>query len=122
MRVYGSWGTSEGNGYKTFSVGSSDIRYKKNISNSTVNALNIIMSIKHKSFDWIDGKHVDLGYIAQELEKINPSLVYAPDKEDDNGMYTVNTFYLEGVITKALQEQQLIIEELKNKIAKLENK
>ena len=77
---------------------------KENIFNTDVNdALGQILKICHRKFDWKSTKeHVDIGYIAQELEMINPAMVIKPDSDDDT--YGINTFYLMGIITKAIQE------------------
>jgi len=40
---------------------------------------------------------------------------------DENGVYGVQTFYLQGVMSKAMQEQQEIIEELQSQVKQLEN-
>ena len=102
----------------------SDKKLKKNIKETSVNnALEQILTINHKEFDFIQGnRHKDIGYIAQELEEINPLMVNKPDSEDD--VYTVDSFYMESIITKAIQEfYHKYIEEnkqLKEKILKLE--
>ena len=83
---------------------SSDRRLKTNIYSTNVNnALQQILKINHRKFNWkSDNRHVDLGYIAQELEEINPHMVIAPIEKGD--MYAVNTFYMTGLITKSIQE------------------
>lgn len=49
----------------------SDKRLKKNIKNSNIDALDTIKKIKHRKFDWKNKeKHVENGYIAQELEEL----------------------------------------------------
>lgn len=122
LRVYGSFGTDDGDQRnKTFAASSSDRRLKKNIKDTSVHALDILMQIKHKEFDWIDtGRHIDVGYIAQEMEEISDDLVIKPDSEEDS--YGIDTFYLQGVMTKAMQEQQEMIESMQLKIQELERK
>ena len=113
LRVYGNFENGIDGNYtrtsKTFAASTSDERLKENIFNTDVNnALDQILAICHKQFDWKATKeHVDLGYIAQELEKINPSMVIKPDDEDDT--YGINTFYLMSIITKAIQELYQIL-------------
>ena len=108
IRVYGNCGdasnTSDTSTNLSIPGTTSDRRLKTNISNTTVNnALEQILKINHRKFDWKRNKsHVDLGYIAQELEEINPNMVMIPDDPDDN--YAVNTFYLTSLITKSIQE------------------
>lgn len=104
----------------------SDKRLKSNIKNTNVdNALYQILSINHKEFTFKKtGKYKDIGYIAQELEKINPQMIIAPDNEGD--FYYVDSFYLEAIITKAIQEFHKeysdTIEDLNIRIKELENK
>lgn len=53
-----------------------------------------------------------MGYSAQDLQKVIPTIVRA----DDNSMLSVNYFALIPVITEALKEQQAIIEAQKAEI------
>lgn len=97
----------------------SDKKFKKNIKNAEFNAVDTIMKIKHRQYDWkSNGKHEYVGYIAQELEKINPGLVNKI-KEDEGETYLLNEKALIAMATKAIQEQQQQIEELKKEINKL---
>ena len=97
----------------------SDKKFKKNIRNAEISAVDTIMKIKHRQYDWkSNGKHEYVGYIAQELEKINPGLVNKI-KEDDGETYLLNEKALIAMATKAIQEQQQQIEELKKEINKL---
>lgn len=82
----------------------SDERLKTDITDTSVNnALEQLLSIKHKGFRFIhDGNYIDVGYIAQELKKINPNMVIEPCNKND--YFRVNSFYLESIITKAIQE------------------
>lgn len=93
----------------------SDARLKENIEESGVNALEIINKINHRSFDWINNKkHIELGYIAQELEKINKSFVFKPGNEDDS-IYQINETALIPYLTKSLQElYNMYLEQQKN--------
>lgn len=92
------------NGKVTTANTISDKRLKSGIKNTSVNnALKQVLSINHKEFTLNYNKeHKDIGYIAQELEKINPKMVVPPSSNDD--YYHVDSFYLEGIITKAIQE------------------
>ena len=119
LTVSGQYGSSSYSS-KTYAASSSDMRLKENIKDSTIHALDIIKQIRHREFDWKDGTgHYDVGYIAQELEEIDERLVMKPF--DENGVYGVQTFYLQGVMSKAMQEQQEIIEELQSQVKQLEN-
>lgn len=106
----------------TLYADTSDKRMKKNIKKSTKKALDYIKLIKHFSYDWkLNNENVDIGYIAQELEKINPQFVrkriYGENQEEYE--IQVNTLNLLATATKAIQEQQEQIEMLKKEIGKL---
>lgn len=110
---------------------SSDINLKKNVKDTEVNAIETIKKIKHKQFDWKkDNKHQKVGYIAQEMQKIDENFVHyikTGEKED----WQINVLSVLATATKAIQEQQEQIEQLKKennliqnlikKIEKLEN-
>ena len=101
----------------------SDKKFKKNIKDTEIKALDIIKQIQHRQFDWKEnGKHEKIGFIAQELEKINPCLINVI-KENDEKTYLLNEKAILATVTKAIQEQQKEIEDLKKEIEKLkENK
>lgn len=93
---------------------SSDRRLKDNIKNSTISALEIINKIKHRSFEWKkDKKHVDIGYIAQELEEINPNFVNHNLVRDT---YSINDFSILSTATKAIQELSIENKQLETKL------
>lgn len=127
--VYGGFGSlsklPSDNSAVAFSSSESDSRLKKNISDTKVsNALDQILQIKHREFDWKDDNyHNDIGYVAQELETINPRMVFKP--ENKNEMYSVNTFYMTSLITKSIQEMYTELktenDKLKKRIEFLEN-
>lgn len=63
-----SWGTA------TFTGSSSDIRLKRDIKDSSVNALSKIMQMKIRKFNWKQtGVHQELGCVADELENRSSS-------------------------------------------------
>lgn len=100
---------------------SSDRRIKKNIKNSTTNALDIIKQIKHKQFEMkSDNKHYDIGYIAQEMEEIDPNFVLKEEKtENSDERYYINELPIIATATKAIQEQSKLIEEMQKEIETL---
>lgn len=100
---------------------SSDRRIKKNIKNSTTNALDIIKQIKHKQFEMkSDNKHYDIGYIAQEMEEIDPNFVLKKEKtENSDERYYINELPIIATATKAIQEQNKLIEEMQKEIETL---
>ncbi len=102
----------------TIKVTTSDARLKNNIASTKVtNALQQLLKINHREFNWkSSGEYTDIGYIAQELETINPRLVMKPVSKD--GYYEIDTFYMTSLITKSIQEMYA---ELKEENYKLKN-
>lgn len=105
---------------------SSDIRLKENVKDTEVDrALDVINQIKIRSFDWKNtDKHQKIGFVADELEEIDPSFVDEGsggyNKFGDINPKSVNNFYMLGYIVKAMQEMSEQIEDLKAQNAKLE--
>ncbi len=108
----------------------SDARLKNNIETSNKNSLELIKAIPHYAFDWKkDGKHEDIGYIAQELENIDKRLVNKYEIVDENNEivdynWTINERYIIANLTKAVQQQQELIDYLyaELKIKKVKDK
>ena len=105
---------------------SSDKKIKKNIKNSSACALDIIKKIKHKEFDKKDdGKHYNIGYIAQEMEQIDPNFVIKRPADKERKIeerYYINELPIIATLSKAIQEQQEQINKLQSKIEELEAK
>lgn len=59
----------------------------------------------------------EIGFIAQQVEKILPEVVMSPSDEDD--YYGINYERIIPVLTKAIQEQQAMIETLQAEVAAL---
>jgi trimeric autotransporter adhesin len=97
----------------------SDARWKKNITDLDF-SLDNLKSIRTVSFDWNREEYPemkfsdkrDFGVIAQELEKILPTLVTT----DPRGFKSVDYSKLSVVLLKSVQEQQEIIEKQQNQI------
>lgn len=72
---------------------SSDASLKKNIKNTEVRyALEKISQLHHVEFDWKEsGDHVDLGYVADDIEKVLPCLVFDVAQYDKEGNPTGET-------------------------------
>ena len=118
ISVTAQYGTSTWTSHN-FVSDDSDERMKHDISDTNLCGIDIVKSIRHRQFVWNDSnRHDEIGYIAQELNRINPSLVVAP--EFDNGMYCVNTLSLLAVSTKAVQELIAEVDTLKSRIDELE--
>lgn len=93
---------------------SSDRKLKDNIEDSNIKALDLINKIKHRQFKMKqDGKYYDIGYIAQELEEVDKNFVLIrPKDEKEDEQYYVNELPILATATKAIQEQQDLIEKL----------
>ena len=65
----------------------SDASLKKNIKNTEVRyALEKISQLKHIEFDWKENdSHVDLGYAADDVEKVLPCLVFEVAQYGEDG-------------------------------------
>lgn len=90
----------------------SDRRYKHNIEDSKVSALEVINRLKTYSYrKEYDGKIEDIscGIMAQDVQKYAPEAFF----ENPDGAYSYNTFVLVPYLIKAIQE-------LNQKIKKLE--
>jgi hypothetical protein len=64
--------------------------------------------------------HQECGFVADELEKLDPNLSIGGGYDEDGSMNekSVNDFYLLGYLTKAVQELSAKVKDLE---AKLEN-
>ena len=99
---------------------SSDKRLKKNIINIE-NPIDKIKKLNGISFEWKDGydkrvqNKINLGVIAQEVQKVLPEVV----KERDDGYLAVKYEQLVPVLIEGMKEQQTQIDELKQKLEEL---
>lgn len=98
----------------------SDERLKENIKDLDV-GLDAIMSLRPRKYDWKEesgniGKNVR-GFIAQEVEAIFPDLIdeWKRNNEDETTYKSLRQDFI-PILVKAIQEQQIQIEELKAKI------
>lgn len=108
-----------GNCYTTGSWLSSDIQFKTNIEEIN-SPLSQLMQLRGVSYNWNktdfpdrefnDG--VQVGLIAQEVEKVFPGMVMT----DENGEKAVAYYQLIPVLLEALKQQQKQIDELKQKV------
>ncbi len=102
---------------------SSDIRFKENIT-PIDSPLNKITKIGGYTYDWKEENKIEHGYegndvgvIAQEIEEVLPQLV----QTRESGYKAVKYDKLVALLIEGIKEQQTQIEELRNKIEKLEN-
>lgn len=106
------------------SITTSDKKLKKNIKNSNNKAIDIIKKIKHRQFDWkINNNHQNIGYVAQELEKIDKNFIFkTPNFKNgkvDGDLHNINILPILATSTKAIQEQQEMIEKQQEQINNL---
>ena len=92
----------------------SDKRLKHDIKDSNYKALDTIKKIKHREFIYNDcEKYIPIGYVADELEEIDKNFIY--EVGDDKFKYPDKS-YIIPILSKAIQEQQEQIEELRHEI------
>ncbi len=122
--------TTRSYGAKGVSWWDSDARMKENVEQAEASALDAIRSIDHRSFDMKDGgRHYKIGYIAQELEEIDPNFVLkVPESREIDGewvftgdhKYQVDERGLIPYLSKAIQELADKVETLEARVAELE--
>ncbi|CAG0983592.1 MAG: hypothetical protein HND27_03405 [Bacteroidetes bacterium] len=151
----GLWGQA-GNGTNNYAVYSngnqisttsanwtviSDRKMKNHIENLNINAIETIMKLKPKEYEYRYNEYSFMnlpttkqwGFIAQEVEEVIPEMIREvgfPGNVDENGkvineevkMKGVNYDRLYPLLIKAIQEQQIQIEELKKQVEELKNK
>ena len=122
-RLDGSW--------KWFSLGRvcstalSDIRLKGNIRDTEVeNATKVIESMKIRSFERKDShKKYKIGFIADELEQLDPNLVDGGGEVDGHPYYkSVNNLQILAYVVKSMQELNQRVSELEKENEKLKRK
>ena len=110
-------GYFNGKVHSTATYSSSDARLKKDIRDLPYGIAQVL-ELRPVTFKWQKGgEQVQLGVIAQELQKVVPEVVQA---DADSGMLSVNYPALVPLVIKAVQEQQKVIEKLETRIAALE--
>ena len=112
--VYAQSGTA-GSGFSWRTPSNSDIRLKENIKESSVDSLSVLNRIPLYEFDWKESKkHWSIGFIANYMNEIDPLLAHITTAEDEYS--SINTFYMQGHIVKAIQQLTARIEELEKKL------
>jgi hypothetical protein len=79
----------------------SDLRMKENISD-VENGIDMVLKMKPKHFDYIDGTKDNIGFIAQDIQEIIPQAISVPDEA--TGMLALKTDFLVPYLVKAIQE------------------
>ena len=128
MAVRGQWGSTTENYYATDYVytntGVSDIRLKENVKDSKVEALEAVNRMKVRQFDWKKGGHQSIGFVADELEEIDPNLALGGgyDENGEMDIKQINSQYLLNYAIKAIQELSAKVDEQEKHIKELERR
>jgi len=97
---------------------SSDKRLKTNIKDTNFEAIDFVKKLEFKQFDWKPDKfgykkpYTNVGLIAQDVEKLDSSLVYLQGEN-----LALDDFRLGNIALKAIQELSQRIETLERKLA-----
>lgn len=105
----------------------SDIRLKENIEASETDALETVNRMKVRQFDWkerMGGWHQNIGFVADELEEIDPNLALGGgyDENGEMDIKQINSPYLLNYAIKAIQELSAKVDEQEKRIKKLERR
>lgn len=102
----------------------SDIRLKENIENSETDALETVNQMKVRQFDWKKGGHQNIGFVADELEEIDPNLALGGgyDENGEMDIKQINSPYLLNYAIKAIQELSAKVDEQEKHIKELERR
>jgi hypothetical protein len=111
------------NGTYGITAWASDETLKKNIVLSQVDAISIIKSFNHYSFDWKDKDgHIDCGYIAQRMNEIDDRFTIGILQQDKSIRYQIDETTIVPIISKALKDSIIKIEKLEADIEYLKTK
>ena len=107
-------GTTSSVSYNT----TSDYRLKENVITDW-NATTLLKQLKPSKFNFKDNQSETItGFIAHEIQEILPYLVSG--EKDGEDMQSMDYAKLTPLLTKAIQEQQELIEDLQTRIEELE--
>ncbi|QQG41566.1 MAG: tail fiber domain-containing protein [Candidatus Woesebacteria bacterium] len=102
-------GTVYSNAGVLTNVDPSDKNLKQNIVDLSSGTLEKVLGLKPVSYNWKSTDDGALGFIAQDVEQVFPELV-GHNNDGTLGLFTTQFI---PVLTKAIQEQQLQIDEIK---------
>lgn len=128
LGVKAQWGGSAYTMYYIYTnTTTSDIRLKDNIKNSETDALETVNRMKVRQFDWkerMGGWHQDIGFVADELEEIDPNLALGGgyDENGEMDIKQINSPYLLNYAIKAIQELSAKVDEQEKRIKELERR
>lgn len=89
----------------------SDLLFKENIQTIN-NSIQTLSQLNPVSFDWKNTKNKSYGLIAQEVEKILPTIVH----QKPDGTKTVNYIEIIAFLIQAIKEQQKQIDDINTHI------
>lgn len=128
LGVRAQWGGSSYEMHYIYSnLAVSDIRLKENIEASETDALETVNRMKVRQFDWkerMGGWHQDIGFVADELEEIDPNLALGGgyDENGEMDIKQINSQYLLNYAIKAIQELSAKVDEQEKRIKELERR
>lgn len=128
LGVKAQWGGSAYTMYYIYTnTTTSDIRLKENVKNSETDALETVNRMKVRQFDWkerMGGWHQDIGFVADELEEIDPNLALGGgyDENGEMDIKQINSPYLLNYAIKAIQELSTKVDKQEKRIKELERR
>lgn len=128
LGVKAQWGgSSYGMHYIYTNLNISDIRLKENVKNSETDALETVNQMKVRQFDWkerMGGWHQNIGFVADELEEIDPNLALGGgyDENGEMDIKQINSPYLLNYAIKAIQELSAKVDKQEKRIKELERR
>lgn len=128
LGVKAQWGgSSYAMHYIYTNLNISDIRLKENVKNSETDALETVNQMKVRQFDWkerMGGWHQNIGFVADELEEIDPNLALGGgyDENGEMDVKQINSPYLLNYAIKAIQELSVKVDEQEKRIKELERR
>jgi hypothetical protein len=109
--------------YGSITANYSDIRLKKNIS-IIKNPIQKLWGLHGVEFEWVPNKEAnnerdykDVGLIAQDVQKVLPEAI----RPYPNGYLSVNYDAVVALLVETVKQQQLLIDNLTQRIENLEN-
>jgi hypothetical protein len=121
----GAQGAINGNGAGISYTSNSDYRLKENVTPMT-GALAKVATLKPVTYTWKYNGSAGDGFLAHELAEVCPWAVHGEkdgvDKDGNPEYQSVDTSFLIGTLTAAIQEQQELIKQLQADVAALKGK
>ena len=99
----------------------SDVKLKNNINYIYPYGLSEIMNLKPVVFDYINGEKNTLGFIAQDVYEFIPESISSTLDKYGNETMGLKMVSITATLTKAIQEQQAIIESQATEIEQLKS-